>query len=212
MKSIFSVLTMTALVLSASVANAAPDEKFVPASETFLRADGGDDSAIKPAVEQFTTLSKAEPTDPLLLVHLGAATAMQARIVMMPWKKISAAEDGMALEDKALAMLGPEHDTKLQHGVPVSVWVRFVAASTFLAVPESFHRRQPGRKLLNDVLTSPLLENASLEFRGRVWMRAARFAVIDKRPDDAKQFYQQVIAAGAPQAAIAKTELEKLGV
>jgi hypothetical protein len=41
-------------------------------------------------------------------------------------------------------------------------------------------------KLLGDVLVSPLLVSVPLEFKGDVWMVAAKLAVTDKRPDDVR--------------------------
>ena len=54
------------------------------------------------------------------------------------------------------------------------------------AVPGFMNRAARGAKLLGDVLASPLLAGAPLEFKGDVWLVAAKLAVNDKRPDDVR--------------------------
>lgn len=191
-------------------AQAASDADFNAANAVFLQANGGDKSAIPEAMDKFKALLDREPTNPVLLVQLGAATSMQARTTMLPWKKISYAEDGMALQDKALALLEPSQDVQLQNGVPVPLQVRFVAANTFLAVPGFFNRGSQGEKLLGEVLASPLLEQATPSFRGAVWMRAAKLAKDQKRTDDARKYLDLVVGSGGPQADAAKAELGAL--
>ncbi|MBK6616488.1 hypothetical protein [Ottowia sp.] len=195
------------LVMCLGGAIGATDAQFNAANQVFQRANSGDKSAVDEAVSKFGDLVRAEPTNPVLLVHLGAATSMQARNTMLPWKKISYAEDGMALEDKAIALLTAEHDKQVQNGVPVSLFVRYVTANTFLAVPRFFNRAASGEKLLNEVLASPLFEASPLHFKGNVWVRAAKFATEEKRPDDARKYLDLVIKSGAPQADAAKAQL-----
>jgi hypothetical protein len=136
---------------------------------------------------------------------------MQSRTTMAPWKKISYTEDGLALHDKALTLLTPAHDTELHNGVPVPVLVRFNAASTFLAVPGFFNRGDQGARLLKEVLTYPAFDTLPLQFKGSVWMRAAKAAIENnKKPEEAKPFLERVVNAGAPQAEAAKAQLSKL--
>jgi hypothetical protein len=124
---------------------------------------------------------------------------------------MSLAEKGMALQDQAVALLATRHDSEIQNGVPVSLRVRYIAANTFLAVPDMFGRKQPGKKLLDDVIASPLFNTAAIEFRGHAWMRAARNAETDKRIDAARSFLNLVVNNAAPQAMQAKKELERIG-
>src|SRR5438045_1017958 len=78
---------------------------------------------------------KSDPANPVRLAYAGAATSMKARDAMLPWKKMSYAEDGLAQVDKALSLLQPAHDAPLQNHTPGSLETRFVAASTFLSMP-----------------------------------------------------------------------------
>jgi hypothetical protein len=198
------------LATSAAPALAADPAAFDAAFAAFQRANAGDEGAIDAAVDKFDALSTAEPGEPVLLAYSGSATAMRARTTLLPWKKMSYAEDGLARIDKALALLTPAHDAPLHRGIPASVEVRFVAAGTFLAMPSMFNRHARGTKLLADVLASPLLGSAPLGFRGAVWLRAGIEAVADKRPDEARRWLQQVLSSGAPQAANAQAKLKEL--
>ncbi|MEI6803830.1 MAG: hypothetical protein WCK83_11765 [Burkholderiales bacterium] len=198
-----------AFTLSAN-AWAISDAQFQGPFERFIQANQGNERAIEGAAEQFTALLRQEPTNPALMAYAGAATAMQANTTWLPWKKMRFAEDGMALQDKALTLLTPAHNAPLQHQVPAVLEVRFVVANTFLAVPGFMNRAARGAKLLSDVVTSPLLATAPLSFRGDVWLRAAQHAVQDKQPQQARALLQQIIDANAPQAQAARAQLQAL--
>lgn len=187
----------------AGVARAVTDEAFSAANVHFLAANDGDDGALALAVTAFTKLVDADASDPVALAYLGASTAMLARTVWAPWSKIARAEDGMHLQDKALALLGAQHDAAQLKGVPVALSVKFVSASTFLAVPEFFKRRAQGEKLLDDVLNGPTFAAAPLAFRGGVWLRAAKHALKVGSKEKAAEFVDAVLKSGAPQASAA---------
>lgn len=156
------------LVAAACSAQAAPDAQFVPAFQSFLLASEGQDAALASALAGFDALSQAEPASPVLLAYRGAATAMQARTTYLPWRKMAYAEDGLALLDKALAMLQPAHDAPGQRQIPAVLDVKLVAANTFLALPAMMNRRDRGEKLLGEVARSPLLPSAPPAFQESV--------------------------------------------
>lgn len=201
---------LAAFAAAALGAHAASDVDFNAANTVFLKANAGDASAVDEAADKFKALLDREPADPVLLAQYGAATAMKARTTRLPWKKMGFAEDGMAMQDKAIALLAPGDDAKMQNGVPVPLQVRFVAASTFLAVPGFFNRAAQGEKLLADVLSSPLFDKATVSYRGAVWMRAAKQAKDRKRVDDARRYLNLVVSNSAPQADAARAELGTL--
>jgi hypothetical protein len=204
-------LALLGVALSgASLLHAASEAQFAPAFTLFSQASAGDGAAIDKAAESFEALLKAEPANPVLMAYAGASTTMRATTTVLPWKKMSYAEDGLAAQDKALAMLAPEHDAVVQQGTPGSLEVRFVAANTFLAVPGFMNRSARGAKLLGEVLTSPLFATAPLGFQGSVWLAAARLALKEKRSDDARSYLNQVIKANAPQAQAARDQLKAL--
>jgi hypothetical protein len=197
--------------LWAGPVSAAPEAAFQSAFAVFNRASaGGDYSAVDEAASAFETLRLSEPANPVLLAYAGASLAMRAGTTMMPWKKMSYAEDGLAEIDKAIAMLTPAHDAPIQHATPGSLEVKFVAANTFLAVPGFMNRAARGRKLLDEVLASPLLDAAPLSFAGTVWMRAATLATKEQRSADARKWLDEVIRRGAPQADAARAMLKEL--
>lgn len=214
-----ALLTALALPLTLPIPTQAADatpaagtvaHDFDQARQTFLRAADGDSRAIEPAAEQFTALSQARPGDPLPLAYAGSATTMRATTTLLPWRKMSYAEDGLAMLDKALALLTPAHDAQRTHGVPVSLETRFTAATTFLALPSMFNRGPRGHKLLDDVLKSPLLAESPLPFRATVWLRAGQTAAKDGQTAEARRFYTQVIDQHAPQAERAARLLKEL--
>jgi len=184
------------------------DEAFQNAFQSFAKASAGDDSAIDAAASGFAALHQAEPANPVLTAYAGATVALQARAALSPLKKMSLADDGLALIDKALAMLTPAHDAPIERGTPGSLEVRFVAANTFLGVPSFMNRGARGRKLLDEVLESPLFAKAPLPFQGSVWLRAAELARKDQRADDARRYLNEIVSRNAPQADRARALLK----
>ncbi len=205
------LLAALALGLSFGAATAATtDAQFQAAFQTFQAAQDGDSAALEGSADQFNDLLKAEPGHPMLMVYAGAATALKAKSTFMPWKKISHAEDGLALIDKGLALLQPAHDTALLNRSPVSLQARFTAASTFLNLPAFFNRQARGVKLLTDVQMSPLLSQAAPGFQGAVLMRTGQLAAKEFRNADARRDFQAVIQRQLPQAEAAKAQLQGL--
>lgn len=204
------IATPPALAQAPAAAPAAADSGFNAAFARFIAARPGDDEAIDDAASQFSRLSAAAPTDPVLRVYAGAATSMRATTTMLPWKKMSHAEDGLALIDKGLALLNASHDAPSHQGVPAVLNARFTAASTFLALPAMFNRNERGRSLLRQVTDSPLLDAAPAGFKASVWLRAAALAGEDKQPAQARQWLEKAAASGAPQAAAARDKLKAL--
>ncbi len=195
---------------AADTATPASAAAYADALASFNRALAGQESAVGTALSQWSALMAAEPGNPVPRAYTGAATALQARTTLLPWKKLGFADDGLALIDKALGQLTPAHDTQLQGGVPASLLVRFTAAGTFNAMPAMFNRGDRGARLMDEVLKSPLLAASPLGFRAAVWQRAADDATKAQRPTDARQWLEKIAASGAPQAADAQARLKAL--
>jgi hypothetical protein len=206
----FSMASAAWLAVAAPTVCAAEAGGFEAAFAHFQRAVNGDEAAIDAAAQQFGALSAADPADPVLLAYVGASTALRARATMLPWKKMSYADEGLARIDKALALIQPSHDTLTHRGTPASLEARFVAANTFLGMPSMFNRHARGERLLDEVLKSPLFDAAPLPFRGTVWLRAGVAAAADNRAADARRWFEQVIGSNAPQAAAAQAKLKEL--
>lgn len=206
-------LIATALGLClAHAALAVTETQFQAAFQQFNKATSGDSAAIEQAAVAFTSLVKTQPTNPVLHAYAGAATAMQAGSAWLPWKKMSLAEDGLAELDKALSLLTPAHDAVLHNGTPGVLEVKFVAANTFLAVPDFMHRRERGSKLLGEVLASPLLNQAPLGFKGTVWLKAAKEASKAQKPADAKRYLDLIVQQQTPQAPQAQALLKEMAL
>lgn len=204
-----STLTLLLLAALAAPAWAASAAQFDAAYRAFDEAQRGDTGAIDLAAERFAQLALAEPGDMVLLAYAGATEASRARTTWLPWRKMQHAEDGLARIDKALAQLKPADDAMRYHGTPASLEARFTAASTFLALPATFNRRERGEKLLAQVQDSPLFTAAPAGFRGAVWWRAAQHAAEQGRTDEARTLWQRIVQSGAPQAALAATRLSE---
>ncbi|MGM9516540.1 hypothetical protein ACS5PK_19990 [Roseateles sp. DB2] len=189
-------------------AHALPEPAMQAAVGQFVAATKGKSEATDPAIEQFQAMLKAEPGHPLLMSYLGAATTLKARDAWAPWKKMSHAEDGLAQIDKALGLLAPSHDEALYQGTAVSLQTRFVAANTFLGLPDMFNRGPRGRQLLEEIQASPLFAKAPAGFQGAVLMRAAREAEQAKQGERARTLFQQVVSRQLPQAAEAQAALK----
>lgn len=194
----------------AQTAATAPSPGSFAAALARLQSANGQSDAIEDAAAQFRKLSAADPADPVLRAYTGAATSLLATTTVLPWKKLGHAEDGLALIDKALAQLTPDHDAPAHRGVPASLETRFTAASTFLAVPAFMNRGERGRKLLDEVLKSAHFEASPLPFRAAVWLRAGQLAAAEQRGAEARQFYERVVASNAPQAEQARNRLKEL--
>jgi hypothetical protein len=186
------------------------DPEVATALARFDQAGPDNHAAIEDAAERLSKLSTAQPANPVLRAYAGAAVSMRALTTMLPWRKMSLTEDGLAQVDKALAQLGPAHEAPLYRGVPAVLETRFIAAATFLNLPAMFNRSERGRKQLDEVLKHPLFDGTPAPFKAVVWLRAARLAEADQQPALRKQWLEKVAASDAPQAAAARDRLKAL--
>lgn len=176
-KSLLSLFLSVAAfaLLTAGPLRAAEPAAFSEAMSLFDKANGGDGAATEPAVKALEALLAAGgPEAPLYQAYLSAAQTMQGRDAWAPWTKMKATERGLDTLDKALRRIEANHERHMVRGVPIALEARFVAASTFLTVPDSFfHRADRGRGLLQEVRNSPLYAAAPGDFRKRVEALAA---------------------------------------
>lgn len=186
-------IVMAVAVGAGRQAMAFSDVEFQDAFQQFSTQPGAEQQT----ADAFLSLLKKDPANPLLMSYAGAATTKLATTTFFPWKKMSYSEESMAMLDKALQLLVADSGT-LHGSTPVLLEVKFVAASTFLAVPGFMNRAARGSKLLAEVLTHPQFDKAGVAFRGAVWMRAALLAVGQQRKEDARRYLHAVIRSGAP--------------
>jgi hypothetical protein len=202
------VLTL-ALAGVTHAGQAATEAQYQSAMKHFLAADA-DKAEVKQAYQAFDTLRAAEPTDPVLLVYTGSAQTRMATTVSNPMEMLAYVDNGVAQIEKAVALLTPAHDAVAYGGESASLTVRYVAASTFLALPSNFHKGPRGAKLLEEALASPAFAKASPEFQGNILLRAASRAQQMKQSDQARKYAGTIVDRKLPQAAEAQTLLGKL--
>jgi hypothetical protein len=126
---------------------------------------------------QFAALESDDPLRrPLYAAYRAATQTLRGRDSWWPWEKLRQTEAGLNGLEKAMAQLTPEHDRLLLRAVPVSLETRLLAVSTFLAVPEFFHRRERGRLWLQQGLALPLLQQSPPAFQAHWHFQAAELA------------------------------------
>lgn len=203
-----SALSLSLIALSSHAA--LPEPALQSAITEFNAAVQGRKEAVDSSLQQFEALLKSEPGHPLALAYAGATTTLKARDAWMPWKKMSHAEDGLAMIDKALSLLDAGHDKALYQGTPLSLQTRFVAATTFLSLPDMFKRSTRGKQLLDDIVSAPQFSASPAGFQGAVLMWGARHAVRTEQPDRARTLYGEVVKRQLPQQAEAAAQLKGL--
>lgn len=160
------------------------------------------------AASTFNNLLKQEPGNPLLMSYAGAATAKSSLDKFAKGEKNTALEDGTAMVEQALRLAS---NSEAMHGsIPVALEVRFVAASTYLAVPKFMNRHEKGGQLLKDVIDAQQFAQTDVGFRGAVWLRAATLAAEKNRADEAKKYLNEILKNNAPQAQKAAQLLQTL--
>ncbi len=205
LKSHHVVLVASLLLLSSSQAMAFSDQQFQSAFKQFVQASKGGE---EDAANAFKELLKQDPVSPLVMAYSGASTAKLAATTVFPWKKMSYAEEGLAMLEKSLQLANSNEHAQGHGSTPVMLEVKFVAASTFLAMPAFMNREARGIKLLNEVLGHQQFDQAELSFRGSALMRAAILANEQKRSEDAKRYLNAVVQLKTPQAEAAKAMLK----
>ncbi len=197
---------------SSLAAPAVDNAAFAAARQQFVAGSAGDASARDAAIEAFEKLNGSQPGNPVFLAYQGAAIAMRGRDAAMPWDKMKFAEKGADMVEKAVSLLGPEHDTVLLNGAPASIETRLVAANTLLNLPEFMHRRAGAKRALQEALDSPALAQAPASLRASAFATAARVAAEEKRSADEIGYLRQVVAtqAGTPSVAKAAARLKEL--
>lgn len=186
-----------------------PVAAFLEAQADFERGRAGQADANERAHERFRLLSEGEPQNPLFLAYYGSTFAIQGRDAWAPWSKWRLTERGLGLLDKAVAMLGPEHDRLSVRGVPLALETRLVAASTFLGVPGTFNRLEAAKAVLADALASSAFASAPPEIRARLFQQAAVSARREGRSADEADALRHAAAAW-PESAVATESQRRL--
>lgn len=201
-----------ALAIVSTVGHAADAEAVARARTVFAKAVAGDGSAVKTASEQFKQLHESEPDHVLLRAFWGTCLTLQGREALMPWNKLRYVEDGLAQIDKALGQLSPEKDRELLGGISVGMETRLVAASTFLKLPDMFHRFDAGKRVVEESLRNPAFATLPPALQGRFHYQAAVVAKQEKRRADEIASLQRALEMDpqGPDVAEARARLKAL--
>lgn len=176
---IFHYLVLSVMILILPVQKAISDDilsSFIDAQATFEQALVGDESKTELAQQKMNALVKIQPNHPLFNVYYGSSYTLLARDAWMPWTKISYAEKGLAIIDKALGMLDNSHSKTLMRGTSVSVETRLVAISTFLKVPGFMHRLDHAKQELDKLFSDDSFKITPPPVKSRIHFQAAQIA------------------------------------
>jgi hypothetical protein len=159
-----------------------------------MRGLGGDADAVATANAAFDKLVAAQPDHPLYLAYLGSSFTLKGRDAWMPWTRLRYVEQGLALIDRALARLKPEHDQLLLAEVPVSVETRLVAVTTFLSIPGFFNRLDGAKDLLRTTFADAAFAATPPPVQASFYVQAADAARRDKNVGDERAYLQKALA------------------
>lgn len=185
--------------------------QFVAAHALFESSLAGNEADTETAIAQFAKLVELDPEQPLYLAYLGSAYTLKARDAWMPWSRLSNAEKGLDMIDKALLMLEQRHDDERLRGSIVSSETRLVAINTFLEVPAFLNRAEDAKALLKETLDSPVFGASAPEVKGRLFMQAATIAHREKQLDQAVAYLRRALPLLPPgrHQQLAKQQLMK---
>ena len=187
--------------------------RFLQAAQTFEQARAGTTSAVVPAQAAFKRLLDEDGSNPLFMAYYGTTFAMQARDGGLPWQKIKLVNEGIGYIDRALTLLGPQHDTEQLRGIPVSLETRLVAIATYVSLPSFFKRMPTAKQQLATAMTSPLFAGASNELRGRFYYEDALIAHEEGDKERERRSLRVVVQYAPPSLNMAEVreQLAKLG-
>jgi hypothetical protein len=180
-------LGLLATLLGASLpglavaADALPPE--AEARSALNRARAGDAGAAETAAKLFHQLSAQAPSNPLFMAYEGSALTLRSRAASSPLDKLDLVEKGLDLLDRSLQVLTPSNG-KDPGATPAGLETRLIAGSTFIALPESFHRFEDGKAAINAAFSSPAFSHAPPPLRAQLELQRAQIARTEGRKAD----------------------------
>lgn len=201
------------LVLALSVAPSAQANDATALQTAFSalqKARSGDSAAADASVAAFEQLLSRDPGNPLLRAYLGSSETLQGRHALLPWNKMKYTEGGLAEIDKALRLLGAQHEQQSLRGVPISLETRLVAASTFLAMPSLFKRSLVGHQQLQALLVHPGLATSPEDFRRAVVDLAMKTARNEQLPAARLTAIEKLATGNEAERSAAQAQLKEI--
>lgn len=183
-------ICMLFIIIAPNVAAQGLVDDIVPARTIFLEAVDGNKSAVRTALEAFRSLEGRYPHHPLLQAYIGSTLSLRGRdIAARPVNRMREADEGLEVIDHALSQL----KKRLEIGIEAELETKLVAAATFIALPELFHRGREGQRLIAEVIAHPQLAHTPTPLRAFAYMSAATAAQKERRTDDYQRFLTLVI-------------------
>jgi hypothetical protein len=199
------IAVVVSMVGLSTTALAVPDAPFQSAFTHFLKANAGDAAAIERAAEAFAALLQTEPSNPRPAGLYRRSNGHESHIDL-----VAVEEDGVCRRWPVAARQGPGHGEPQTRCARTARHTRRsgsqICRRQHLSGGPWIHEpARPGTKLLGDVLNSPLLDSAPLEFKGSVWLKAATVAIDTKNTAEARRYLDLIVQRNAPQAAHAQS-------
>ncbi len=191
MRTFISAVVMAMSLVTFS-AQAMTEAEFQTALTAFMAAaNETSDDSIEQAEQQLSQIQSTGPAQALSQVFLGSLEAMKATTVFFPWNKMKHVEQGSEMMEEALDLIDESHKNTLLGDTPISLRMKLTVAYTYYRFPRFLNRYQDAKDLVADILASPLLAQASPDYRASFYRLAANIAGEDK--DLEKQaLYQQI--------------------
>ena len=203
-----------AWLCAAALCQASEADDFTQAEALFKDSVAGSSRATDQAVERFQKLAALpSPAAPLYRAYWGSSQTLQGRDAWLPWEKLKAVDRGLANLDKALRQAQDAPADTQFNGLPLVQWVRITAASTFVALPDLFHRFEDGKDLVRQLQQDKTFSQSPAHFRASVFSQAAKIAQREKKPADEKVWLNKVLSTepNGPLVNATRQRLQELG-
>lgn len=142
---------------------------FKAAESHFMQALNDEGDTLEQAIDEFQALLDKEPKHSVYRAYLGASISLQSRDAWMPWNKMKYSERGLAKIDDALKMLKRNPSDQMLLGMPVRFHTKFIAAATFIGMPDDiFHRHRKGKELLESIISDAAYKDVPDSFKASV--------------------------------------------
>ena len=100
--------------------------RLAAAKELFYAAVAGDRPALPRSEQMFEELGGATAADPEVVAYMGAVRLLEAARAPFPWDKAVLGREGLALEDRAVAMAPDDLEVRFLRGVTSYELPRFM--------------------------------------------------------------------------------------
>ncbi|WP_028023989.1 hypothetical protein [Enterovibrio calviensis] len=172
----------------------------------FIDASSGESKAREVVLTSVASLLRQYPNDPLLTAYYGSTLSMKARDSWFPWKQKEYIELGFENLNKSLMLLSIDSYSKPYYGLNEGIFIRSIAAITFVNSPEHLHQKERGYEMLKHMMASEHLQN--YPFGPQAWIHiGAVEAALDMKENDMAKMWAQNMQKLAPTHPMTKKAL-----